>query len=560
MVYFRVHQPKHTPQNFPLQINRSFSEKHPHFAKALQVTTIVLASLALIALIGCIIAVSAGGAAIPFAVMGGMAAISGLFSATAAICSAKNALAKQKKKQLTDSLPLTDASEHVQYLTTDKFRMNNWDSLKILVNQLSEIDLTIQSSEKKLLKDIFGSKYDSLSQVIEKFPSRFTEILSLLRLREHFYRGEERHDKYLNTPLLRKNRFLTQITSNMIRLLPRSGGVFSIKAHSLSRASYAFYTVLKISLSLGVIAGIASLIIFLPPCIPFIAVIGLASLALGTATFLIIRGIRYLLEQSSINRKQLAKDIQSTIGQDVLTSMVHYQHQLLSNLHETLLNEAITARWNQPLFIEHSNLKTKLEELTEQYNVLNTAFEQALREDAVLRSQLEKRAYLFPFSPESQKSQRSAVSEDDSDSGFQEIVKKGTEAAKKRRAENKLKSQSQKDSGEEETLFSIWTSTKHLAFEDLWKAYEACTEEQQAILLEDYMSYKTLECRAALEKVSQELKAVQKDFAYLEKQVLEASYESNLTMMDMARVNQENHRLLKILFELQQLAQHLLDR
>lgn len=77
--------------------------------------------------------------------------------------------------------------------------------------------------------------------------------------------------------------------------------------------------------------------------------------------------------------------------------------------------------------------------------------------------------------------------------------------------------------------------------------------------LEDYMSYKTSECQAALQKVSQELKAAQKSFAVLEKHALDRSYESSVAMMDLARANQETHRLLNILSELQQLAQYLLD-
>ena len=74
------------------------------------------------------------------------------------------------------------------------------------------------------------------------------------------------------------------------------------------------------------------------------------------------------------------------------------------------------------------------------------------------------------------------------------------------------------------------------------------------------MSQKTLECKAALQKISQELHEVQKSFNVQEEHALTMSYESSVTMMDLARANQETYRLLNILSELQQLAQYLLDR
>jgi hypothetical protein len=558
MVYFKSRQPEHTPRTFPLQINHSFSDQHPKIAKALRITAIVLVSLSLIALVGCIAALS-GGAVIPLAAIGGIAAVTGLLSSAIAIYSAKKALTQRKQKQLANSLPLKAGDEHVKYITTNKFQGNNWETLEALVQQFSKIDLTIQSSEKELLKEIFGTEYKAISQTIEGISDRFAKIRSLLYMREQFYRGEERYNRYLNTPLLRKNRLLTQITSNMIRLLPRAGGVFSIKANTLSRSNHTLYTILKVSLSLGVIAAVASLVIFLPPSLPVIAALGLASLSLGIAAFLMARGIRYLLEQSAANRKQLAKDIQKTIGPDVLSSMTHYQHQLLSQLHETLLDEAITARWNQPLFIEYSDLELKISDLTKQYNILNSAFEQALREDERLRAQLETRAYRF-VSPTTDKNSeatdsRLTGSENDSDSGFQEILNKGLEAAKRRRETANNKSDS-----DDKDIFSIWKPSKQLALEDLWRAEEACTEEQKAVLVEDYMSYKTLECQAALQKVRLKLQTAQKSLDVLEKQAEEAYYESNLNMMDLARANQETYRLLNILSELQQLAQHLLDQ
>ena len=561
MVSFRPHQPKHSPQTFPLQPNRSFSDQHPKITKALQITGVVLTALAIIALIGCIAAVSAG-AAIPLVVIGGIAATTGLLSAAVAIYSAKKDLNLHKQKQLTDTLPPDTVTEHVQYLTTDQSLGNQWNSLEALVKQLSQIDLTIRPQEKKLLQELFGSKYDTLSQTIEEIPARLSKTLSLLRSREELYRGEERHDRYINPPLSSKNRLLTQITSNMIRILPKSGGIFSIKANTLSKTSHTLYTLLKVALSLGVIAAVACLVIFLPPCLPFMIIIGLAALGLGVAAFLMARGIKYLLERSSINRKQLAKNIKEAIGTDVLTSMVHYQHQLLSNLHETLLDEAITARWNQPLFIQHADLELQLEELTKQYNTLATAFEQSLREDEILRAQLEKRAYRFPTSPKD--NQEGAIESQQTDSenhsDFQEIINKGLESAKKRREASQKSSERSESESDEEGLFSIWKPTKNLALENLWQAEEACTEEQQALLLEDYMSQKTLECKAALQKISQELHEVQKSFNVQEEHALTMSYESSVTMMDLARANQETYRLLNILSELQQLAQYLLDR
>lgn len=561
MVYFRAHQPRHTPKTFPLEVHHSFSDKHPQIAKAMRITGITLAALSLLAVVACVIAVSAGGAAIPLAVIGGIAAMSGLLSAATIICSAKKALAQRKQKQLEELLPLDNATEHVNYLTSDTSYFNQWESLDALNKQLSQIDLTIQAPEKKLLKEVLGSRYDSINHSIEEISDRFTKMLSLLRLREHFCRGEERYAPYLSPPLLNKNRLLTQITSNMIRMLPKSGGVFSLKANTLSHASRTLYTVLKVALSLGVLAGVAALIIFLPPSLPFIAVIGVSSLALGMASFLMIRGIKYLLEHSPLNRKQLAKDIQKTIIPDVLASMVHYQHQLLSHLHETLLDEAITARWSEPFFIEHANLKAKIEDLTKQYDILNAAFNKSLQQDEALRSQLEKRAYLFPIpnNDENAKTKESQLldSENDSNSEFQEIINKGLEAANKRRADAKSKFYTEDETSDKR--FSIWKPTKNLALEDLWRVHEACNEEQQALLLEDYMSYKTSECQAALQKVSQELKAAQKSFAVLEKHALDRSYESSVAMMDLARANQETHRLLNILSELQQLAQYMLD-
>lgn len=229
MVYFRAHQPRHTPKTFPLKVHHSFSDKHPQIAKAMRITGIALAALSLLAVVACVIAVSAGGAAIPLAVIGGIAAMSGLLSAATIICSAKKALAQRKQKQLEESLPLDNATEHVNYLTSDTSYFNQWESLGALNKQLSQIDLTIQAPEKKLLKEVLGSRYDSINHSIEEISDRFTKVLSLLRLREHFYRGEERYAPYLSPPLLNKNRLLTQITSNMIRMLPKSGGVFPSK-------------------------------------------------------------------------------------------------------------------------------------------------------------------------------------------------------------------------------------------------------------------------------------------------------------------------------------------
>lgn len=558
MVYFKAGQPEHTPRTFPLQINRSFSDKHPKVAKALQITAIALVSLSLIALIGCIAALS-GGAVIPLVAIGGISAVTGLLSAALAIYSAKKALAHKKQKQLADSLPLDTGTEHVQYLTTNNFRGNNWDTLEKLVQQFSQLDLTVHPSEKELLKEVFGTEYKSINQTIESISNRFAKIRSLLYQREQLYKGEERYNRYLNTPLLRKNRILTQITSNMIRLLPRSGGVFSIKANTLSRTSHTLYTILKVSLSLGVIAAVASLVIFLPPSLPIIAALGLASLSLGIAAFLMARGIRYLLERSSINRKQLAEDIQKTIGPDVLNSMAYYQHQLLSHLHETLLDEAITTKWNQPIFLEHADLELKIGDLTKQYDILNSAFEQALRNDELLRAQLEKRAYRFGSSiTDNDTDNDSGATEsqqtDSENDGFQEILNKGIEAAKQRREK------ANQSGSNKEDMFSIWKPSKHLALEDLWRASEACTEEQLSILVDNCMSYKTLECQAALQKVRLQLQTAQRSLAALENRAENAYYESNLSMMDLARANQETYRLLNILSELQQLAQYVLDR
>lgn len=53
---------------------------------------------------------------------------------------------------------------------------------------------------------------------------------------------------------------------------------------------------------------------------------------------------------------------------------------------------------------------------------------------------------------------------------------------------------------------------------------------------------------------------MQKSFNVQEEHALTMSYESSVTMMDLARANQETYRLLNILSELQQLAQYLLDR
>lgn len=78
MVYFRAHQPRHTPKTFPLEVHHSFSDKHPQIAKAMWITGIALAALSLLAVVACVIAVSAGGAAIPLAVISGIAVMSGL--------------------------------------------------------------------------------------------------------------------------------------------------------------------------------------------------------------------------------------------------------------------------------------------------------------------------------------------------------------------------------------------------------------------------------------------------------------------------------------------------
>lgn len=176
MVSFRPHQPKHSPQTFPLQPNRSFSDQHPKITKALQITGVVLTALAIIALIGCIAAVSAG-AAIPLVVIGGIAATTGLLSAAVAIYSAKKALALHKQKQLTDTLPPDTVTEHVQYLTTDKFLGNQWDSLEALVKQLSQIDLTIRPQEKNFYRSFLVLNTTLLAKLSKKsqlaFPKHF---------------------------------------------------------------------------------------------------------------------------------------------------------------------------------------------------------------------------------------------------------------------------------------------------------------------------------------------------------------------------------------------------
>ncbi|AAP05099.1 stage II sporulation protein M [Chlamydia caviae] len=483
-----------SPALHQVEIGKSFLDRNPKIARTMQVTGIVLAVLAIVASVF-LITVMPLGLPISVALGGVLLGIGGsvLFTSVSHLAqNIKRAVVENKRRKLL----LQEKREGI------KPRDDNleilWSKYHHMVDKFAHLNMSIGKHERSILSHMGRGEGAWFVENLNQITSDYLTCMSLLEGRRAVYDQEDYAQRDESYPsVARKNELLIRLGNNIVSKLSKGGGAFSLKMQRLSSTMSKVHTGITLGLVVGGIAAVGVIAAVIPGGIFALPMIIAAAIGIGLAVLGLSYAIEAILERSKTNKKQLLKDLKSTIDIQDLKDMTLDQTVLMNMLKVSLQADQQMTLDHKDFYEEYNRIRDNLQSLNEHLEELEFKYKHINNEHKRRAKRLEKRLVTLSDKQNAQEGssapQGPAAGQSDlwgDTAGFDELVTKGANAAQRRRENDRqgrsfLGDYGQHLDADQLEFASGWSPSGKRALEKMWSAKPGMTEEDYFILYED---------------------------------------------------------------------------
>ncbi|WP_375793255.1 stage II sporulation protein M [Chlamydia sp. 12-01] len=488
-----IHQ---NPTFNQIEVGKSSLDKNPKVARAIQVTGVILAVLAIVASVF-LIMVTPVGLPISMALGGVLLGVGGsiLFTSVNSFAASMKRAAIEKKRR---TILLQENPEEIK--PKNEILEGLWPKYNHMVDNFSNLNLKIGKHEKNVLKQISMEEGLDFIESFDQIISDYQTCISLLKARQTIYSKEEyaqRDDSYPN--VAKKNELLIRLGNNIASRLPKGGGVFSLKMQELSRSMSKVHAGLTLGLVAGGIASVGIVAAIIPGGIFALPMIVAASIGIGLAVLGLSYAIKAILKRSKTNKKQLFKDLKSAIDIKALKVMTQDQYVLMNMLKISLQNDQSMTLNNKDFYTQYNKIRDTLEFLKDQLAEMEFKYKHMTQTYQKRATNLERGLSLLSdrknaqeteedYNPQVPVSDRAGLLNDNA--GFDELVSKGIGAARRRRKSDSdgatFISDYEKHLEEDDLAFGgRWTPSGKRTLERMWSAKPRMMNEEDYFILNE---------------------------------------------------------------------------
>ncbi|WP_348663905.1 stage II sporulation protein M [Chlamydia vaughanii] len=490
---------------FSVNAGKSFSDKNPKAARALQISGMIVAVLAVFAAVALVMATPIG---LPLSLgLGGvLLGIGGslLFASVMSLAHDRKKVALEKKKELVIS-----AVPPKRISPSSVTGAQSWEAYNEMVDEFSKLETNLSDHDRKVFESLGKDHGVDILSNLEKITQDFEKAKELLSERKQVYSDEIITESISSAPQQHqaRNDLFVLMGRDILDALPRSGGVLSIRNRNLSPAMSKIHTGISVGLVVGGIACLGLIAAIVPGGLIALPMIIAAALGISIAVLALSYGIKELLKRTKTNRKQLAKELKNVIDIDLLEKMTKSQEHVLRGLRVTLETDIWMTKKIQPIMVKYNRIHQELTDLEEH------AAELAFKYKQIVKSLNQRAEMLLKGSHVSQarsgEEKRTQVSpEEEEDEGFEAIASRGIEAAQQRRqaaGKGLLHSYEEHLTPEEMEFAEAWVPKGERHIEDFWaKKLENLSDEDRLLLSEG---------------IDKNLRSVQKEMNVLHKHI-----------------------------------------
>lgn len=419
-----------------LNINPSFEEKHPKISDALIITSIVIAILTFLVLIS-FACVAAPGLTIPI--------FAGVVLGTFTLFSVVFATMMIKSRRKLENFNLNFQKPAIRYALGDASAA--WESYEEVVNNFAALNLHLHKQEQSILRH--AEDGEEFLKLASEITENYQKSLELLKNRPSAYKqvSASPHDNSLFV----KNREIMSLCQHMISNLSQYGGIFSLKTRGLASSATKISRVCNLVVLLAGLAGVGAVIALVPWSLTTLPIFIVTVLGAGVCILGISYILRFVLQRSSLNQRELFQQLAATVDLPKLKEMTRLQHQLFMFLQRSLYAEELAIQKEVQSKAKVSQLKDEIQKFVDQLAELRFAHKYLESQMRAREQSLMHQVVSFESHP--------VIDSDDEE--FADILHAGAKAAQRRRSEANRLSVSQ---------YEEYLSSEELEFGTAWEA------------------------------------------------------------------------------------------
>ncbi|EPP34364.1 hypothetical protein CP10139811_0319 [Chlamydia ibidis] len=444
---------------------------HPKLARALQISVLVIAILAIVSSmilmtlspLGIVMSLGVGGAL--FACGSTLA-----YKVTQSVISMISSAKKEKHRQkllLTSSLNNSRINSHMEEIANPTMKESIWSKHEAMVRKFSQIQLHLTEQQRSILRHLPGENGKTFEELIENTSNSYESCLNLLELRKKIHQEQINANEDTDYLIMEsKNREVLYLGNVLIDKLSVCGGVFSAKFPDLSKTMQRVHTGVSLGFILGGIACVGLIAVLSAPAgLLSIPMIIAAAIGIGVATLCVLFALKEILKRTQKNKKQIAEELSDTLDIGHLVSISAQQKTLLDSFKMALLKENDLVNDSRPYYSNYEETKRVLTDLKERLCELQFIYKHEKKKSDLRLTDLENK-----LRNNSNFDDNPAILIDDK---FDEYVSQGVENAKKRR--EKQRKHDHNDEG-------IWSPKLKHTIEGLWKSVDNLSLDDQLLL------------------------------------------------------------------------------
>ncbi|SYX08835.1 IncA protein [Chlamydia poikilotherma] len=508
-----------------VEIGKSFLDNNPKIAKAIQATGIVLAILAIVASVFLIMGTPIG-LPISMALGGVLLGVGGsmLFTSVNSLAQTMKRAAvehKRKKILLQEKPEIKPKNETLEGL---------WPRYDRMVDGFAHLNMEIGKHEKSVLKQIGRKEGLEFIESFDQITSDYLICASLLKGRQTIYSEEDyaqRDDSYPSVG--KKNQLLIKLGDSITSRLSKGGGVFSLKMQELSSTMSKVHAGVTLGLVAGGIAAVGVIAAIIPGGILALPMILAAAIGIGLAVLGLSYAIKTILKRSKTNKKQLFKDLQSTIDIKDLKDMTRDQAVLMSMLKVSLQTDQRMTLDNRDFYRHYNEVKDTLEFLNEHLAEMEFRYKHLSKEHQQRATKLERGLSILSdrknaqegsdYNPQVPASDQEDLLNDTG--GFDELVSKGIDAARRRRQVDRdavtfIGDYEQHLDDDELRFGSGWSPSGKRALEKMWSAKPPIMNEEDYFILNEDVNKVLSSYRNDIQAMKSDIQKVEQLFIQMQ--------------------------------------------
>lgn len=309
------------------------------------------------------------------------------------------------------------------------------------------MNLRLHKQEQSILRH--AEDGEEFLKLASEITENYQKSLELLKNRPSAYKqvSASPHDNSLFV----KNREIMSLCQHMISNLSQYGGIFSLKTRGLASSATKISRVCNLVVLLAGLAGVGAVIALVPWSLTTLPIFIVTVLGAGVCILGISYILRFVLQKSSLNQRELFQQLAATVDLPKLKEMTRLQHQLFMFLQRSLYAEELAIQ-------KEVQSKAKVSQLKDEIQNFVGLLAQLRFTHKYLESQMRAREQSLMHQVVSFESHPVIDSDDEE---FADILHAGAKAAQRRRSEANRLSVSR---------YEEYLSPEELEFGTAWEA------------------------------------------------------------------------------------------